>query len=58
MSVHSVGVLNYMQKTQKGLSCEKDFFTGGTVFVGSFVANYFVPKDDEVYVLNRVIRRP
>lgn len=31
----------------------KLLITGGTVFVSKFVANYFVKKEDDVYVLNR-----
>lgn len=31
----------------------KILVTGGTVFVSRFVANYFVQKGDDVYVLNR-----
>lgn len=34
----------------------KILVTGGTVFVSRFIAEYYVAKGDEVYVLNRNTR--
>ena len=35
----------------------KILITGGTVFVSRYIAEYYVAKGDEVYVLNRNSRR-
>lgn len=35
---------------------KKLLVTGGTVFVSRFIAEYFVSKGDDVYVLNRNTR--